>query len=427
MSSKDRERLKNIAAGKTAAPLPAAISVPRTEPHIAQAALKGFRPFDTDPTKQARYTAYLQSQASQNGSVPDIKPSPDQSVEDFNKELDDYAKSALIFKPMTGAMAGRFTSAAVIDHGPTIHEGLHTPSAQELADKEEERRKEAEEKITPMQHAARIGMFGNLTRETKLWQPNRLLCKRFGVKDPNPPPDEPVDVKSAPNAIPVTSEEQQEDLIARATASFDTTPSQSKNRPRDLDNIGLGEDEYQGRDILTYERPAMDVFKAIFASDAEDSDDEIEKGKDSDEEENVDVSVAAPAPTNDPTQIANSTVARTMDNTNVNLTTFKPTFIPRDGTGKKSEATEKKDRKKKKSKKGVLVSFELEEGDGQEAPQQPKKKKREKKRDDNDDAMWVEKPVSNAVKSLDVASITPNAVDPGGDVPRGRKRAIDFM
>jgi G patch domain-containing protein 1 len=29
-------------------------------------------------------------------------------------------------------------------------------------------------------------MYGALTREIVPWQPSRLLCKRFGVKDPNP-------------------------------------------------------------------------------------------------------------------------------------------------------------------------------------------------------------------------------------------------
>ena len=56
----------------------------------------------------------------------------------------------------------------------------------------------------------------------------------------------------------------------------DAAAAGSRSRgPRDLANVGLGEDETQGRDTLTYERPAMDVFKAIFASDDEDSDDDI--------------------------------------------------------------------------------------------------------------------------------------------------------
>jgi G patch domain-containing protein 1 len=52
---------------------------------------------------------------------------------------------------------------------------------------------------------------------------------------------------------------------------------------KDISNVGLGGDETQGRDILTYTRPKMGIFKAIFARDDEDSDDEEdEKDKDSD-------------------------------------------------------------------------------------------------------------------------------------------------
>ena len=61
-------------------------------------------------------------------------------------------------------------------------------------------------------------------------------------------------------------------------------PVQMPDGPRDLANIGLGEDETQGQDTLTYERPSMDIFKAIFASNDEDSDDEQEKEPEPDEQ-----------------------------------------------------------------------------------------------------------------------------------------------
>jgi G patch domain-containing protein 1 len=47
--------------------------------------------------------------------------------------------------------------------------------------------KEAEKKEEdPKVHAARLGMYGPITREVRPWQPERLLCERFGVKDPDP-------------------------------------------------------------------------------------------------------------------------------------------------------------------------------------------------------------------------------------------------
>ena len=78
MSKKDRERLEsiksNLSAGQakvpptpyteddSSPPGPLPYTMPRTEPHIAQAALRGFRPFAADPAKQARYETYLESQ-----------------------------------------------------------------------------------------------------------------------------------------------------------------------------------------------------------------------------------------------------------------------------------------------------------------------------------------------------------------------------
>jgi len=125
-----------------------------------------------------------------------------------------------------------------------------------------------------------MGMYGPLTREAKPWQPARLLCKRFGVKDPNPAPEMPSDV---PSAMPSGYQQQEESEVpgqmsgAGTSAVGATGDTTRKNGPRDLANIGLGEDEDQGRDTLTYERPAMDVFKAIFASDDEDSEDDETK------------------------------------------------------------------------------------------------------------------------------------------------------
>ena len=73
-------------------------------------------------------------------------PTPNQSIEEFNKELDDYAKAATVFKPLSGAMAGRFRSAVVIENGPRVVEGLHTPSASSATPGEGETSAEEEKK-----------------------------------------------------------------------------------------------------------------------------------------------------------------------------------------------------------------------------------------------------------------------------------------
>ena len=467
MSQKDRERLQNFASGggiagstrsdlppSTIAPSqPVTIKIPRTEPHVAQAALRGFQPFAADPTKQARYNAYLHSQASQDSSVPPLKPSLDQKIDEFNKELEDYAKAALLFKPISGAMAGRFTSAVIFESGPKIHEGLHTPTPEELAEKEREEKKKEEDRVSPKQHAAKLGMYGPLTRETKPWQPARLLCKRFGVKDPNPAPEMPSDI---PSAGPSGSNWQQEasEVDGQTSNASGSNPAADatghtarRNGPRDLANIGLGEDEDQGRDTLTYERPTMDVFKAIFASDDEDSDDDEAKKDDDNAIGGVGDTTSGPLIQADKTNGLQSGVltlaGSTSETTVVDMSSFKPTFILRDKKDKDKKDKDKDKDKKRKEKKSVLVSFEMdEEGGGVSISQpkppkdRPKKKKRKEKeirRDGDDEGMWVEKPAAEAVKDLllrpqPTPELPPTTDDPVLNGPaRSRKRAIDFM
>ena len=432
MSEKDRERIKRIASGLTSLsdqsiPIPASAAVTKIEPHVAQAALRGYQPFTTDPAKQDRYTAYLQSHAHTDESVPDLKPLPGQKTDEFTKELEDYAKAASLFKPISGAMAGRFTSAAVVDFGPKAHEGLHTPSHEQIAAKEAQRLKEEEAKISPKAHAAKTGMFGPLTRETQPWQPASRLCKRFGVKVPEMPPDMPSEASSSKTGLSFTQSGQ----TGSASASVEkdhTVPVQKSDGPRDLANIGLGEDETQGQDTLTYERPSMDIFKAIFASDDEDSDDEPEKGPQPDEQPDF------------PSLSTNrsSLVGLVTDDTPVDLSTFKPTFIPREGKSTKSKdkekSKEKKDRKKeKKEKKGVLVSFAMDDDSTEPAQRKqskdrPKKKRKEIKADESHDdvGMWVDKPppeVPSVISTVGNASTTTDA----SSALKGRKRAIDFM
>ncbi|KAJ7027942.1 hypothetical protein C8F04DRAFT_1115872 [Mycena alexandri] len=454
MSQKDRERLKNIASGgppvggasadapsaSSSRPAPATITIAHTEPHIAVAALRGgFAPFATNPNKQARYTAYLESQATTDTPPPPPQPLPGQKIDEFNKELEDYAKAALIFKPLSGAMAGRFTSASIVEHGPKIHEGLYTPSAEDLARKEAELQKIEEEKVSPKVHAARMGMYGPMTRETQPWQPAKLLCKRFRVKDPNPPAETPADgppqaaYAEPSSAAPGMGWDQ---FTAPAGESTAETSTASGGR-RDLSNIGLGEDEAQGRDTLTYQRPAMDVFKAIFASDDEDSDDETkEDAKDDKDDEPPPAVEPADATPAAPTPAADVAMPDASELAVVDIGTFKPTFIPREGKAKRDSdrSKDKKDKKEKKKKEKVLVSFQEDEEDGPlqiSVRDRPKKKRRKDKQPEEEESMWVVKAAPAVVKEFPIpppsAAMIPEIQPSEAPGSKGRKRAIDFM
>lgn len=359
---------------------------------------------------------------------------------------------------------------------------------------------DAEEKKEedPKMSAVRLGMYGPLTRDVLSWQPARLLCKRFGVKDPE------VDAAGAGAAsgaasdiVPTAAakESSQRDaglgdpsdstsgapgFVSAGAITDGSSRTGGRSGPRNIANVGLGEDEDQGRDTLTYQRPSMDIFKAIFASDDEDSGDEDEDGENAAKDEPIEdhtvgmgaktgievktesipshlaVGDAAP-PSYEPKQDGPAT--NSMVSEKVDLASFKPTFVPRsDRESRKDKSKDKKekDKKKKSSGKAALMSFDLEDGFGPNlgAPtprkekerdkdkdkERKKKKRKERQEEDVDDSMWVEAPPPEVVKSIAVQP--PSAIEPppappadtqantiAGETgqPRGRKRAIDFM
>lgn len=433
-------------------------------------------PFTNDPAKQARYVAYLRSQTTPDH--PELLPPklPGQTSEVYHKELSDYSKSAGIFKPVSGAMASRFTTAAVVDTGPQAIEGLHQPThepeptttAQQEEKELEKKAPQPEEEQSAKANAARTGMYGALTREIVPWQPSRLLCKRFGVKDPNPDitTDTPMPgVSDTGGNVWKAEEVLAEADLQTATGSTDgadVTSSVGRRATRDLENVGLGEDETQGRDTLTYVRPSMDIFKAIFASDDEDSDDDAdedggqEKGapapaapdpgpstlpKRPEEEQPTgsaaDVksvpahlrthSAADQTPTYKPQSVDRPPAGMVM----VDTATFKPVFVPRaeretqKTTGDKRDGRSRgKDNKKRAAK--AIVSFEEDESAAlviapqatadKDKDKSRKKKKRRKDKgganaegpgEEQDAEMWVEKVSPQVVASFTTTSAPP--------------------
>ncbi|KAI5122486.1 hypothetical protein M0805_001395 [Coniferiporia weirii] len=505
LSTKDRDRLKNLATGNAqpGSPTPAKpghappspepeATTPHLDPQVAKMALQGFQPFTADPVKQARYTAFLQAQAAGSDDLP-FGRAPGQAADSFIRELQDYARSAQIFKPVSGAMAGRFTRAAVLDTGAKALEGLHRPmeAGSYLSTPTREIEEEAEKKEeSPKENAARLGMYGPLTREVKPWVPAKLLCKRFGVKEPVVG----VPTEVAPSMTTADASNLQSGSLLSITDGSQAGPAESTQigedpgpssstgkgwRARDIANIGLGEDETQGRDILTYQRPSLDIFKAIFASDDEDegegeNGDEDANGGVIDEikvegqQLNGDLQENARLAMKDvgsegPRGLAKLTASTSTSTTRplkahvdyndaagkVDMTSFKPTFVPRSERQKDKE--KKKDKSKKKKTKTTLVSFEVdEEGEGMPVSRSrekerdgEKKRKRKKAEADNydDESMWVEKRPPEAVQdlaNLPSISASNNGIDDEEllvtaemetDVgpSRGRKRAIDFM
>jgi G patch domain-containing protein 1 len=150
--------------------------IPKVDKYIADAALTrgatGFMPYGEDESKRSRYRTYLENQAGISPSLPERGPG--MSKEDWLNELREFANCAQIFKPMSGMMATRFTSSS---------------TAPKLASDAQDSSKELLSKPTPKpedpaEQAAKLGMYGPMTRSSTPWYPTRLLCKRFNVKPP---------------------------------------------------------------------------------------------------------------------------------------------------------------------------------------------------------------------------------------------------
>ncbi|KAH7312227.1 hypothetical protein B0I35DRAFT_356305 [Stachybotrys elegans] len=146
--------------------------IPKLDRDTALAAIarSGGGPYGDDSAKNTRFRSYLDNQA--DPAQPPPEKARGMTDDEFLREMNEFYNCARIFKPMTGFMASRFTTAKSTS-GSQQDDGtadlLSTPEPK-VADAAEE--------------AAKMGMFGPMTRKVQDFHPTRLLCKRFNVKAP---------------------------------------------------------------------------------------------------------------------------------------------------------------------------------------------------------------------------------------------------
>lgn len=250
--------------------------VPSLDKSLAAGALAkgvtGWMPYAEDLSKRARYVGFLELRA---GLKEDLPERPDgASVSDWVKELQEFAHAAQVFKPTTGIMASRFTSSTSSTQagnasGDTINDNLL--------------RKPAAKPEDPAEQAAKLGMYGPMTRSSFPFHPSRLLCKRFNVK---PPPDMPPEFDAGES----NSKSQTEEAVSKSamdkmmhemltngpaiqrpawmgeapqgSASAAPTPA-----PTGVEHATV---DVEKNEALATERAPEDVFKAIFGDDSDD-------------------------------------------------------------------------------------------------------------------------------------------------------------
>ncbi|BFZ64892.1 hypothetical protein YB2330_006045 [Saitoella coloradoensis] len=235
-----------------------AVAKPTVDAETALQALKGnFMPYAEDLAKQSRYRAWLEWCAKMRPEIP-----PDCAT----REIDEFTRVAIVFRPVSGMMAKRFTSST------------SSALSAETSENTEVLRQggPVEKKVDTAEEAAKVGMYGMMTRKVEDWYPMRLLCKRFDVKDPHPGGPSAVPPKQAPDLVDKASvdrmlmdmprqqreaveEKQREDQARRqAEAEEKRKAEEARELPSDSNKA------------LEAERPAMDVFASIFGDDDDD-------------------------------------------------------------------------------------------------------------------------------------------------------------
>ncbi|KAI9642279.1 hypothetical protein NHQ30_009081 [Ciborinia camelliae] len=249
--------------------------IPKIDKYTADAALmRCSSVYSEDEAKRFRYRGYLEYEA---GIVTTL---PEKGIlttkEDWLKELKEFANCAKIFKPMTGLMATRFTSSS----SSTILPG-QDGTAKDLLSK-------PEVKEDPAEQAAKMGMYGPMTRERKDWFPTRLLCKRFNVQPPKhvqPSADEDRGREAPPDLV---GRREIDRMMIEAGNGNGNGSREPKIKKEEMDvdvnlgNVIIKDESREGQMVVDAERnEALEgqragdaVFKAIFGDDSEDDDDD---------------------------------------------------------------------------------------------------------------------------------------------------------
>jgi G patch domain-containing protein 1 len=168
-------------------------------------------------------------------------------------------------------MASRFTSSSSLPQSQ--HKDADTASAESLLSKPMGKPE------NPAESAAKLGMFGPMTRSVASFHPTRLLCKRFNV---------PVPEESAPTAFDqgpdttsgsavlrsfTSAAVQRDDLLLSERSQEDKLDPGSQlevvQQQPGAPSISAPMDP-ERNEALEQERPGEAVFKAIFGSDDED-------------------------------------------------------------------------------------------------------------------------------------------------------------
>ncbi|NXY59956.1 GPTC1 protein, partial [Callaeas wilsoni] len=281
---------------------------------LANAGSSDFKPFAKDPEKQKRYENFVKSLKQGEKDTLERFLDPNMTEWERGREQEEFFRAAMFYRSSNSTLSSRFTRAKYEDD----------------VDKVEVPR-DQENDVNDKETAVKMKMFGKLTRDKFEWHPDKLLCKRFNVRDPYPDssvvglPKVKRDKYSVFNFLTVpepttsvtqaTNEKIQEsyslnkpkkssrwdisdkekekkdsisELISLARSKADVqqqppvpaTEECGTGTSETLPTVVIDEDKNQGEESG---RPPMDLFKAIFVSSSDEKSSSSEE--ESDEEQ----------------------------------------------------------------------------------------------------------------------------------------------
>ncbi|KAL9078453.1 MAG: hypothetical protein Q9157_002642 [Trypethelium eluteriae] len=260
-------------------------AIPDLDKEIALAALGrgigGWMPYSEDLDKRARYRAFMEYRGGLNSDVSTLKRTPGHTRSEWLRELAEFAHAARVFKPMKGLMASRFTSSSTGPQGASDREHERGDATSSGREGESLLRKASEKSQDPAEEAAKMGMFGPMTRTEFRFFPTRLVCKRFNVQ---PPVHVMVDSGAAPgdngqsernkNKLEVVGKTAMNEMMMEAVAMDSDRLREAKAAEGDITKEQEVPEraavDVEKNEALEGERPGDAVFKAIFGSDDED-------------------------------------------------------------------------------------------------------------------------------------------------------------
>lgn len=246
--------------------------VPPLDKSTAAAALAkgatGWMPYAEDLSKRARYIGFLEIRAGLKDDLPER--SGNISTSDWVKELQEFAHAAQVFKPTTGIMASRFTSSS-----SSTLSGIPGGATDDTLLRQAPKKPE-----DPVEQAAKMGMYGAMTRTSFPFHPTRLLCKRFNVKPPPEMPhgaeddgDDGFKAKTEAAVSKSAMDKMMHEVLTNGPALhrpawMGQAPQPSVSAPVQQDT-GHANVDVEKNEALFNERAPEDVFKSIFGDDDE--------------------------------------------------------------------------------------------------------------------------------------------------------------